>query len=180
MRRALALALIGGAAYAGWRYWSAGGFGGAPSAGASMGAIEAYQPGELRAELDVDRYLEQATPYLGSRVDGPGESVVGQVPVGSLAEQVAALVALGRARDAGGLQATYLSTPADRRVIAEAECRRAGTRVGLPVWVVDDCTRALATAPIWQYRPPTGRAATIVYIGPGGLPGVSAPTATPR
>lgn len=181
MRRVLALALIGAAGYAGWRYWRAGGLGGAPSAGASLGAIEAYQPGELQAELDEERARGALGDLIGRGLGDPfaGAEVLAQVPVSDLSAQVAALAEANRATLDDGIRTTGRSTRADRELLAEAECRRASATAGLPSWLIDDCTRTLTTSNAFTYAPPGGRAQLRVDIGLGGLYGDPPATITP-
>lgn len=182
MRRVLALALLGGAAYAAWRLVQAGGLGGAPGAGASLDAIEAYAPGELRSELDAERATETLAGLFegGWRLGDPnaGADVLAQIPKSALAAQVAAIADAGRASLASGIRTNSRTTPADRPVLAEAECRRAANVAGVPVWQVDDCTRRLVSAPSWTYYPQGSRLVVRVDIGTGGLASAGQPQHT--
>lgn len=61
---------------------------------------------------------------------------------------VESLIALGRARwHEDGVHATASSTPADRRVIAEVECRRAVDDYGLSSGELSKCIEKVSTPP---------------------------------
>lgn len=182
VRRVLGLAILGGLGFAAYRAVASGALGSGPTATSSLDEIaRAGTPTGLRAELDAEaarRTLEDRFAAINAArgQDLTPDDILSGIPLGPLADQVRALEAAGRARfGTSGVWTTGATTPADRALIAEAECRRASAMFGLPAYLIDDCARGLGTAARWRYTPPGARAALDVNIGSGGLGTAVAP-----
>lgn len=157
------IAAAGAVAYVAWRR-------GIPTAASSLEAIAGYAPPAFVADRDHELANIGLRAWAGEIA---GDPVLQQVPDPTLARQVADLVARGCASLAHGIRTTGCTTAQDRAILAEAECRRAAAVGLMPVWLVDDCARTLASSSSFAYQPPGQRITARIDIGRDGLPGYS-------